>query len=112
MRGDRLLLCFTAEMQSTMSTQKTYVGTEPTGTRTPSEEDILKYAPVVAKKVPAGVVPLTAPELASRETQRTEAALGDAVLRFLRIRKRPKDDRYDLDAVSPQFVLFQGGRRN
>jgi hypothetical protein len=28
-----------------------------------------------------------------------EAALGDAVLRFLRIRKGPKTDGYDLDAV-------------
>jgi hypothetical protein len=37
--------------------------------------------------------------LATTETQRMEAALGDYILRFLRIRKGPKNDIYDLDAV-------------
>ncbi|KAK7431664.1 hypothetical protein QQZ08_001883 [Neonectria magnoliae] len=39
-----------------------------------------------------------APALATQENQRMEAALGDAILRFLRIRKGPKGDEYDLDA--------------
>jgi hypothetical protein len=43
--------------------------------------------------------PPLAPSLANRENNRMEAALGDAVLRFLRIRKGPKPDEYDLDAV-------------
>lgn len=38
------------------------------------------------------------PALAAKEVQRTEAALGDAVLRFLRIRKG--GPRVDPDAVS------------
>ena len=42
----------------------------------------------------------TVTNLATVETQRTEAALGDYVLRLLRIRKGPKGDLYDLDAVS------------
>jgi hypothetical protein len=37
--------------------------------------------------------------LAATETQRMEAALGDYILRFLRIRKGPKNDIYDVDAV-------------
>lgn len=74
---------------------------QPSGVQTPSDRDSLK--------TPADAVPPTAPALAARDAQRTEAALGDAVLRFLRIRKRPKDDRYDLDAVS---YHTQDTRRN
>lgn len=37
--------------------------------------------------------------LATAETQRTEAVLGDYVLRFFGIRKGPKKDIYDVDAV-------------
>lgn len=37
--------------------------------------------------------------LATQETQRMESVLGDAILRFLRIRRRPKAE-HDLDAVS------------
>ncbi|KAK7407842.1 hypothetical protein QQX98_010013 [Neonectria punicea] len=43
-----------------------------------------------------------APALATQENQRMEAALGDAILRFLRIRKGPKGDEYDLDAIATQ----------
>ena len=45
------------------------------------------------------VVPPLAPPVGAGETQRMEAALGDAVLRFLRIRKGPRKDAFDLDAV-------------
>jgi hypothetical protein len=41
----------------------------------------------------------TITNLATAETQRMDAALGDYVLRFLRIRKGPRKDLYDLDAV-------------
>ena len=44
-------------------------------------------------------VPPTAPALAAQQGQRMESAMGDAILRFLRIRKPRKDDVYDLDAV-------------
>lgn len=43
--------------------------------------------------------PATAPALATAETQREEAALGDYVLRLLRIRKGHKKGGFDLDAV-------------
>lgn len=45
------------------------------------------------------VIPPLAPPLASGPDQRMEAALGDSILRFLRIRKGPKKDAFDLDAV-------------
>ncbi|KAI1872117.1 uncharacterized protein JN550_004320 [Neoarthrinium moseri] len=44
--------------------------------------------------------------LASENTQRMEAALGDAILRFLRIRKGPKGDEYDLDATATQSSIW------
>ncbi|TKW51739.1 putative transporter [Colletotrichum tanaceti] len=49
--------------------------------------------------VDAAAAPPTAPALATQENQRMEAALGDAILRFFRIRKGPKGDEYELDAV-------------
>ncbi|KAF2031439.1 major facilitator superfamily transporter [Setomelanomma holmii] len=50
--------------------------------------------------------PATVTGLASQETQRTEAALGDYILRLLRIRKGPKHDIYDLDAVATQLSIW------
>jgi hypothetical protein len=43
--------------------------------------------------------PATATALATADTQRSEAALGDYVLRLLRIRKGPKKGDFHLDAV-------------
>ncbi|TDZ53986.1 putative transporter [Colletotrichum trifolii] len=51
-------------------------------------------------------VPPTAPALATQQTQRMEAAMGDAILRFLRIRKGPKGDVYDLDAIATQPSIW------
>jgi hypothetical protein len=45
-------------------------------------------------------IPPTAPPLAGGGNPRFEGALGDWVLRTLRIRKGRKHDEYDLDAVS------------
>lgn len=41
--------------------------------------------------------------LATRETQHSEAVLGDYILRLLRIRKGPRNEIYDLDAVRPSL---------
>ena len=48
----------------------------------------------------------TVTNLATAETQRMEAALGDYVLRFLRIRKGPKKAIYDLNAVATQPSIW------
>ena len=48
----------------------------------------------------------TVTNLATAETQRMEAALGDYVLRFLRLRKGPRKDIYDLDAVATQPSIW------
>ncbi|XXG95296.1 hypothetical protein Hte_001557 [Hypoxylon texense] len=52
------------------------------------------------------LIPPTPLGLATRETQRMESVLGDAILRFLRIRKGPKADVYDLDAVATQPSIW------
>jgi hypothetical protein len=57
---------------------------------------------------PDDAVPHTAPALASQQGQRMEAALGDSILRFLRIRKPRKDNIYDLDAVRFNETVAQG----
>lgn len=55
---------------------------------------------------PSDSVPPTAPALAAQQGQRMEAAMGDAILRFLRIRKPRRNDIYDLDAVRTRVTLF------
>ncbi|KAI1260642.1 major facilitator superfamily transporter [Xylariaceae sp. FL1019] len=53
-----------------------------------------------------GLTPRLAPALAAEGTERMESALGDAILRFLRIRKGPKDRVYDLDATATQPSIW------
>ncbi|PKS10116.1 hypothetical protein jhhlp_001866 [Lomentospora prolificans] len=55
---------------------------------------------------PSKDAPPLAQPLATQENQRMEAALGDAVLRFLRIRKGPKGEKYDLDAIATQPSIW------
>jgi hypothetical protein len=63
----------------------------------PSENGSLKATKKVDNdEYPDDAVPHTAPAL---QGQRMEAAMGDSILRFLRIRKPRKDNIYDLDAV-------------
>ncbi|KAF4458534.1 major facilitator superfamily transporter [Fusarium albosuccineum] len=45
------------------------------------------------------------PALAKTEG-RMEAALGDAILRFLRIRKTPKNEQFDPDAIATQPSIW------
>lgn len=57
---------------------------------------------------PSDPVPPTAPALAAQQGQRMEAAMGDAILRFLRIRKPRRNDIYDLDAVRATVAIVHG----
>jgi hypothetical protein len=50
--------------------------------------------------------PATATALATAETQREETALGDYVLRLLRIRKGHKKENFDLDAVCGVNTIY------
>ena len=84
-----------------MSDQKVAITPSPAE----SDRDSLKSKAKTDDEQPSVSAPATAPALAAQETQRMEAALGDAILRFLKIRKRPKSDEYDLDAVCPTQCL-------
>lgn len=88
-----------------MSAHQPTVVPSPGRSATPSFDDgNLDTKGGINGKGPIEITPPTPIALATRETQRTEAALGDAVLRFLRIRKGPKREEYDLDAVRIWFL--------
>jgi len=85
-----------------MSEKQPVVKDSPTGSATPSDNASLNSKKGSSSKDPVknGVSP-ELPPLAARDNQRMESALGDAVLKLLRIREKgPKNDGYDLDAVS------------
>lgn len=82
-----------------MSTQRSTIHPPPSELNTPSGHDSLNSKKTRDAKGPHELISTTEPALASREGQRMEGVLGDAVLRFLRIRKGPKLDAHDPDAV-------------
>lgn len=83
-----------------MSSQHPVGKPSPAGSDTSSDHGGLGSKSAVDDKVTVDAAPPTAPALATQQTQRMEAAMGDAILRFFRIRKGPKAEEYDLDAVS------------
>lgn len=86
-----------------MTAKQSAITPSPAESDTPSEHGSLE-----SQKRPTatyGALAPTAPALASQENQRMEGALGDAVLRFLRIRKGPKADEYDPDSVLISLLL-------
>lgn len=83
-----------------MTTERPAADSPPAEHNTPSDHDSVKSKTTRDVKGPQDVVSEADSALASRENQRMEGVLGDAILRFLRIRKGPKFDTRDLDAVS------------
>jgi len=77
---------------------RTPVASEPMAKSTASDHDDYGSSSGVNGKQPVKET-ATITTLATAETQRMEAVLGDYVLRFLRICKRPRKNVYDLDAV-------------
>jgi hypothetical protein len=94
-----------------MSAKQPTVCTTPVDGSTPSGSDIeslrSKGASEGMARVPshATAPPPMAPALASQQMQRMESVLGDAILRFLRIRKGKKPE-YDLDAIATQPSIW------
>ncbi|KAH8901697.1 major facilitator superfamily transporter [Thozetella sp. PMI_491] len=89
-----------------MSASQPVSAPSPARTATPTGHDNIGSKGNSDDKYPKNLAPLTAPTLATKERQRTEAVLGDAVLRFLRIRKGPKGDKYDPDAIATQPSIW------
>lgn len=82
-----------------MTSQHPVAKPSPAGSDTSSDHGGLGSKSAVDDKVIVDAAPPTAPALATQQTQRMEAAMGDAILRFFRVRKGPKAEEYDLDAV-------------
>ncbi|KAI1373311.1 MFS general substrate transporter [Hypoxylon crocopeplum] len=89
-----------------MSTHQAAITPSPARSSTPSDHGSLKCKGINDDHHLNDPTPPIAPALAARETQRMEVALGDALLRFLRIRKGPKGDEYDLDAIATQPSIW------
>nr|XP_036580087.1 allantoate permease [Colletotrichum truncatum]KAF6787843.1 allantoate permease [Colletotrichum truncatum] len=85
--------------------QKPTVKSSPPGSITSSDNAGVDSKTGIDKDAVHSVPP-TAPALATQQTQRMEAALGDAILRFFRIRKGPKSEEYDLDAIATQPSIW------
>ncbi|OJJ59265.1 hypothetical protein ASPSYDRAFT_178609 [Aspergillus sydowii CBS 593.65] len=83
-----------------MPDKKPSVSSYPDDSTVPSDHDSVK-----SKRATDSAPPL-APPLATHEGQRAESVLGDAILRFLRIRRGPKKEVYDLDAVATQPSIW------
>ncbi|KAI1459662.1 MFS general substrate transporter [Annulohypoxylon moriforme] len=89
-----------------MSAQQPATTSSPARSTTPSDHDSGKSHEGSEEKQPIEVTTPTAPALATQEPQRVEGALGDAVLRFFRIRKGPKNEEFDLDAIATQPSIW------
>ncbi|KAK1528238.1 major facilitator superfamily transporter [Colletotrichum paranaense] len=89
-----------------MSSQHPVGKPSPAGSDTSSDHGGLGSKSAVDDKVTVDAAPPTAPALATQQTQRMEAAMGDAILRFFMIRKGPKAEEYDLDAIATQPSIW------
>jgi hypothetical protein len=84
-----------------MPTHQPAAKVSPKSSVAASEHGSLSSKTRIDDGTPRNLSHAATPALASRETESMDAALGDAILRFLRIRKGPKGKGYDLDTVSP-----------
>lgn len=82
-----------------MSAQQPAIDPPPAGHNPSSDHDSLNSKKTRDAKGANEFVSTTEPALNSQQNQRMEGVLGDAVLRFLRIRKGPKLNAHDPDAV-------------
>ncbi|KAI8956894.1 MFS general substrate transporter [Daldinia sp. FL1419] len=90
-----------------MSSQQPVAAPPGLGSAVTSDHDSVESKGHPDHKLPVELVtPTTPADLAPRETRRMESALGDAILRFLKIRKGPKAEQYDLDAVATQPSIW------
>ncbi|KAI0528189.1 major facilitator superfamily transporter [Xylaria bambusicola] len=88
-----------------MSTQQRAEFRSPDDSDSASEPRKSAQESVDGKNVDGSVPPL-APALAAEGTARAESALGDYLLRLLRIRKGRKNDGMDLDSIATQRSIW------
>ncbi|KAL4876892.1 major facilitator superfamily domain-containing protein [Aspergillus karnatakaensis] len=83
---------------------------EPTVTASPTESSASSDRDSVRSKKDVSGAPPLAPPLANPEGDRMESALGHAILRLLRIRKKSPENQYDLDAVATQPSIWDSDK--
>ncbi|KAI0425827.1 major facilitator superfamily transporter [Xylaria sp. FL1042] len=89
-----------------MSTKQLASLSSPNDSDSTSEPRKSRSQESVESKHVGSPAPPLAPALAAEGTERMESALGDALLRLLRIRKGPKNDGFDLDATATQPSIW------
>ncbi|KAF4989859.1 hypothetical protein FDECE_14568 [Fusarium decemcellulare] len=87
-----------------MSAQKPTDAPAPAGSVTASEHGSIKSKG--KDGIASSSESATATPALAKTEGRMEAALGDAILRFLRIRKTPKNEQYDPDAIATQPSIW------
>lgn len=89
-----------------MFAQPPIIASSPADAVVPSGDASPDHKRSVDDKVPANVTAKADPISTTQESRRMESAMGDALLRFLRIRKGPKNDQVDPDAVRHHQMRF------
>ncbi|OHF02523.1 major facilitator superfamily transporter [Colletotrichum orchidophilum] len=89
-----------------MSSHQPVVKPSPAGSITSSDRGGPDPKSPADDKVTVDAASPTAPPLATQQTQRMEATMGDAILRFFKIRKGPRAEEYDLDAIATQPSIW------
>lgn len=82
-----------------MSTQQLAGASSPSDSDSVSEPRKSRSQDSIESKHAKVPAPPLAPALAAEGYERMESALGDGLLRLLRIRKGPRNEGFDLDAV-------------
>ncbi|KAI8954149.1 major facilitator superfamily transporter [Xylaria longipes] len=89
-----------------MSTQQLAGVSSPNDSDSASEPRKSRSQESIESKHAGGPASPLAPALAAEGSERMESALGDALLRLLRIRKGPKNGGFDLDATATQPSIW------
>ncbi|KAI1128492.1 major facilitator superfamily transporter [Nemania abortiva] len=89
-----------------MSTQRLGGISSPNDSDSASEPRKSRSQESIESKHAGGPAPSLAPALAAEGSERMESALGDALLRLLRIRKGSKNGGFDLDATATQPSIW------
>ncbi|KAI0404530.1 major facilitator superfamily transporter [Xylaria palmicola] len=89
-----------------MSVQQPAGSSSPIDSDSASEPGKSRSQESIESKHVRSEAPPLAPALAAEGTERMESALGNALLRLLRIRKGPKNDGFDLDATATQPSIW------
>lgn len=96
---------FTKHFYTIMSAKPPVIAASPADFVTPPDHDSIDSNAIPGDKQ-AGHSVKPGPDGSVQQSQRMESALGDALLRFLRIRKGPKPNSHDPYAIATQPSIW------